>query len=547
MAASTSPLRTLAHDPLLLRAGSALALYRIAEFGPWVAILVFAYEQGGATTTGVVSLALLTPTALCAPLAGPLIDRYGASSVLVVGYAMQAAGHGARRRRRCSPERQPVVSYALAAITATVLTVTHPAHAVVSPGIARTTEQLVALNAITGWILSVGLVVAPGAGRPDPRGGGSGSGVRRRSRSASRRPPSCVPAPRPRAAALPRGRPGRAAAALAEVRAALHALRTGGATVEVLLVLTATFVTVGAFDVLAVALAVGVLDLGGSGAGYLTALYGGGAVIGAATSFLLVGRSRIVPVVVAAAFLGGAAFVALGLAASLLAALVPVVVAGVSRSLLEVSGATLLQRVTPTALLARVFALKEGLDDGGLGARVGPRGGAHCPRRRGARADRRRGDRAAARARPPSPTRPRRRGRDGAGGRNCAPAVVAGLSPLPAPALEGIAHALAHVSALAGTKIVTEGEHGDCYYAIADGSVEVTKDDRHVATLDRGEGFGEIALLRDVPRTASVTAKTDAELLVIERDAFLVAVTGHADSAMNAGSIVAERLAATGA
>ena len=73
---------------------------------------------------------------------------------------------------------------------------------------------------------------------------------------------------------------------------------------------------------------------------------------------------------------------------------------------------------------------------------------------------------------------------------------------------------------------MAEGEHGDCYYAIADGSVDVTKDDRHVATLERGEGFGEIALLCDVPRTANVTARTDAELLVIERDAFLVAVTG---------------------
>ena len=55
----------------------------------------------------------------------------------------------------------PVVSYALGALTAMALVMTHPAHAVVSPGIARTTEQLVALNAVTGWILSIGLVLAP--------------------------------------------------------------------------------------------------------------------------------------------------------------------------------------------------------------------------------------------------------------------------------------------------------------------------------------------------------------------------------------------------
>ena len=80
-----------------------------------------------------------------------------------------------------------------------------------------------------------------------------------------------------------------------------------------MLVLVATFVTIGAFDVLAVTLAVGVLDLGGSGAAYLTALYGGGSVLGAAASLLLVGRERIVPVLLPATVAGGAAVVVLGL------------------------------------------------------------------------------------------------------------------------------------------------------------------------------------------------------------------------------------------
>jgi hypothetical protein len=72
--AAGSPVRTLARDVVLLRAGAAIGLYRLAEFGPWVAMLVFAYGHGGATSTGVVSLALLVPTALAAPIAGPLID-----------------------------------------------------------------------------------------------------------------------------------------------------------------------------------------------------------------------------------------------------------------------------------------------------------------------------------------------------------------------------------------------------------------------------------------------------------------------------------------
>lgn len=140
-----------------------------------------------------------------------------------------------------------------------------------------------------------------------------------------------------------------------------RALAGEAATREVLLVLAATFLMVGAFDVLAVVLAVGVLGLGGSGAGYLTALHGAGAVIGAGASFALIGRARIMPLLLGAAFLGGAGFVVLGIATLLPVALVVAAVAGISRSLLEVSAATLLQRVTPTALLARVSRSRKAL------------------------------------------------------------------------------------------------------------------------------------------------------------------------------------------
>jgi len=64
-------------------------------------------------------------------------------------------------------------------------------------------------------------------------------------------------------------------------------------------VLVATFAMVGAFDVLAVVLAIGTLEIGGSGAGYLTATHGAGAVVGALASLSLVGRKRLVPVLLA--------------------------------------------------------------------------------------------------------------------------------------------------------------------------------------------------------------------------------------------------------
>src|SRR5207244_6699275 len=140
---------TMARDRTLRRAAGALAVYRLAEFGPWVAMLVFAYEQGGATATGVVSLALLVPTAIFAPVAGPLIDRFGASRVLLGAYAAQAVAMSATAASLLAGA--PVgLTYGLGAVTAAALAVTHPAHAVASPGFARTTGELVALNAATG-------------------------------------------------------------------------------------------------------------------------------------------------------------------------------------------------------------------------------------------------------------------------------------------------------------------------------------------------------------------------------------------------------------
>ena len=115
---------------------------------------------------------------------------------------------------------------------------------------------------------------------------------------------------------------------------------------------------------------------------------------------------------------------------------------------------------------------------------------------------------------------------------------------LPAYELEAVARAGADRSVPAGTRIIEEGELAAGYFAIADGFVDVTRDGRRLATLGRGDGFGEIALLRDVRRTASVTARTDALLLAVERDAFITAVTGHAESARRAGSIIEERLPA---
>ena len=116
------------------------------------------------------------------------------------------------------------------------------------------------------------------------------------------------------------------------------------------------------------------------------------------------------------------------------------------------------------------------------------------------------------------------------------------FAPLGAPELEALARSLEPVEAPAGAAVVREGDPGDRFYAVADGELEVTQAGLPVRTLERGDVFGEIALLRDVPRTATVTPIADSRLYALEKDTFLAAVTGHPQSSRAAGALVRERL-----
>ena len=218
--------------------------------------------------------------------------------------------------------------------------------------------------------------------------------------------------------------------------------------------------------------------------------------------------------------------------------------AGCSRSLLEVTSQTLLQRVTPTAELAQVFAFKEGVAMAAwaIGSALVPLLVAL-------------GGTTAAilgtglivpfvvvvRLRPLLLL-------DAAA---TVPVVTLALlrrlsifRALPVPAIEGVASHAAPIEAAPGTAIVREDEHGSRYYAIVDGTVEVSARGVRRRQLGRGEGFGEIALLRDGVRTATVVALDAVRMLAIEREAFLVAVTGHGETRERAESIAAAHLAA---
>jgi hypothetical protein len=113
---------------------------------------------------------------------------------------------------------------------------------------------------------------------------------------------------------------------------------------------------------------------------------------------------------------------------------------------------------------------------------------------------------------------------------------------LPGPVLESLARNLIPERVPAGNVVIREGEPGDRYYAIADGEVDISAHGRALATRRRGEGIGEIALLKEAPRNATAVARTDALLYALEKEPFVTAVTGHAPAARAAEEVVQERL-----
>jgi len=118
------------------------------------------------------------------------------------------------------------------------------------------------------------------------------------------------------------------------------------------------------------------------------------------------------------------------------------------------------------------------------------------------------------------------------------------FAPLPPASIEHMAAKLQELKVEAGDVVFSEGDHGDLFYVIESGRVRVLSDGEELNDLWPGEAFGEIALLRDVPRTATVEAREDTTLLALDRDEFIASVTGHAPSRDAADSVIAQRLGA---
>jgi predicted MFS family arabinose efflux permease len=523
-------------QPDLRRLLSAFVGFNVAEWSTWIAMLVFAYRVGGVTATGLVAAIQLIPAAAAAPFAGVLGDRIRRERALLGGYLLQAGVMGATGAAMLASSPTPLV-YALAAASATSIVVTRPVQGALLPSLARSPEELTAANASASIIEGVstflgpvlaGLVVAAW----DPGWVFVGA--------AAWLLVSAVPV----ALIHVHGATVEASAG-GVIRDAVLGFRSIGSRPGPRLLLglgAAQTVGWGALDVLTVVLSLGVLAMGQSGVGYLNAAVGIGGLAGGIATLALVGRRRLAPAIALGIGLWGiplalTAFVSAPVVAGLLLAFV-----GLGRSLLDVSSRTQLQRLVPDKLLSRILGVQEAARMGGLAigcllapalvAVLGSRGalivvgsalpilGACCWRSL-LRAD------TEARV----PTR-----------------EIALLRRLPmfAPlSLVGVERLAANLEALevpAGTTIIREGDPGDRFYIVEVGELAVTVDGRPFSTLSAGDGFGEIALLRDEPRMATVTAITPTRVFTLDRDVFLEVVTGHPASLAASDDLITRRL-----
>jgi len=532
--------RSLAGNRALLRVLCAYGLFILTECAVWLAMIIVAYSHGGATTAGLVAVVQLVPAAVLAPVAAAVADRRSPVVLLAGGYLALAAAVAAITAAVLLGA--PLAAYGCAAVAFVAVTTTRPAQSAVIPSVAVTADQLTAANVVVSWLEAAGLVVAglltgvliSLVGVASVFAVCAGLTVGALVLVAGLRVPSLAAGPEEGNAS--------ALAGLAEgLRLAARRPRVR----LMLALLAAEAVVSGALDLLIVILAIGVLHRSQAWAGYLNGVWGVGALLAATASAVLIGRRLGVPILAAALMLS-IVLAALAFGLGLGGTIALLAVAGAASTMLNVALRSMLQRSVPPQLIGRIFGVLEGLMFTGyaVGALLVPLL-VHLGGNRLALLG-------SAVVLPLAAA---------VGGRALfaldagvpVPVVEIALlrslplfGELPAPAIEGLAAALVPVHLPAGGVLIQQGDQGDAYYAVASGELDALQDGHFLRRVGRGEGVGEIALLRAIPRTASVVAHTDATVYELNRDLFLTAVVGHAATQRRADHIADTRLA-TGA
>jgi len=543
LAASQHALRRVLLNPDLRRLGTAWTLSIAAQWALIVALLVYAYQEGGAVGVGILGLARTLPTLIGVPIASTLGDRHSGTRVLLGIYAtaLATAIAAAVALALGSPF---VILLVIAAVNAVATAAVRPLQNTIIPGLARSPEELVAANVATSTGEGVGLLVGPALGGillvlgTAAAATAGALGMALATIAFSRvRPLIRLPGA---ASAARQSHGGRSKAGFLDGFRSLRSLPT---PLLIIVVFGVQPFVRGMLTVLIVVATIGTLGLGESGVGLLNSAIGAGGIIGAIGSVLLVGRRRLAPFFILGLVFWGAPISVVGLLPVVWVAVAAMAVVGASNAILDVAGFTLLQRTIPNEMRASIMGLFEGYiaATAGLGGIVAPlllavlgvQGaflvtGAILPvvaavSLRGVlRAD----DVALV---PEHQLR-----------------LLRGISmfaPLSVSTVEQLAGSLTALHFAPGEVLMRAGDPGDRFILIDAGSVEVEQAGKTLRTIGAGGHVGEIALLRSIPRTATVRAVTETSAFGLDSASFIAAVCGDREAAVSAERVVDARLA----
>jgi Cyclic nucleotide-binding domain/Major Facilitator Superfamily len=534
----SSRLTLIAANRPLRRLQLSTAATSLGKWAFQLTLGVYAFRKGGATAVGLVALVQAVPATLAAPMLGIAADRYPRQRVLLVTNGLR--GSLLALIALAVDANAPVAwVFALAALFSVVSTANQPARAALIPTLARSPVEVSLATALMGSIDTASFLVGAGLG-----------GILLASSSVSFVIALCalsyalatfvmfeIPLD-----ARPRSVPEHP---VAELVAGLRTvLSVADLRLAVGVIATLSLID-GVSSVLVIVVAIDLLHIGTAGIGFLNIARGAGGILGGLLAFALLGRSRMSLGLIVGSLTLGVGLALTGLVPSVPLGLIAWAGLGVGYLLVKVSGLTLVQRLSGDRVLARVLAVLETIFVAtiGLGAILTPalvsllgiRGtlllaGGALPLVILLRIS------AVRRLQITTPVS------DAAFAllRRCPV-----FAPLPLATAEGLAARLVALQVPAGGEIITQGELGDRFYLIEEGAVEVLQGGIVLRRQGPGDSFGEIALLRDVPRTATVRALVPTRLLALEREPFLVSVTGHADSRQAADEVTDRFLAAS--
>jgi MFS family permease len=532
----------------------ALAGSVIGDWAWSVALGVYAYQRGGATALGVLGVVRYVSMSLLSPLISVIADRMDRKRVMIVSDLIRV-GTTLAVGLIVFADGPALIVYVLAVVTSWVSCAFRPAQAALMPSLANNPGELTASNVSSKTIHSVGFFAGPAIAGLMLAFTTTGWVMVFDAATFLWSAVLAIGLKLPKTEVAAKAEAAEPEAATQDTEPAAKTGMFAGAgdgyraifrSKELRLMVglyVAQTVVAGASGVFCVAIALDLLKMGEGGVGVLNAALGVGGIIGGVVALVLALRGKLARDFALGVGLWAAPLLLIAAWPRVVSALIAMALIGLGNSVVDVNAETIIQRLVPDEVLGRVFGALDSAVIGGMaiGALAMPILIHTMGLRSGlvvigsvitaivlvSLAGFVRIDKVALAPEGLELLR-----------------AVPMLGVLADNVLERLARFSAVVTVPAGRTVFAEGDSGDLFYVIESGSVDVTIGGAHRRTLNAGDSFGEIALLRDVPRTATIVVTSDLVARTIDRRHFLPAVTGHDRAHERAESVVANFLAA---